>query len=770
MAKTHQTTFNGGILGPGMYDRTDVSKYASGVKDALNTIVLPEGGMQNRAGTQLAGGYDNSTGGTAPWLIPFEFSTEDTYMLEFGDGVMRVIKNGGYVLDTATAGQSVTAVTVANPAQLTMVDATAASQFTVGTLVYLSDPSGDHALGEQVLKVTAIASDTISFTICDTTTADTSTGAWGTLGAGAELFAVYELATPYAIEDMPTLDKAQDIDTLYLTSELYDFRALARIADDDWALTTISAAPSIDPPASILASRLSGTASVVSTYTVAAIDEGSGEESLPGTSSSISNNLSVSGSINRITWAAVAGASRYRVYKEFNGLFGFIGDTLSLQFDDENIVADTSKTPQQARDPFSTPDDRPRQVTFVEQRLTATSTVNNPQLVEMSNSQAPLNFNRALTPVDDDAITFRIRAQKLNRIVALVPGDPHMIFTAGAEWLLEGGDQKGYLAPGNPYTRPVTYYGSAEFPKPLSIGETVLHVMGNKRHIRRARNAEGPSSELTLLARHLFKRRTITSWAYAQNPDSVLWVTTDDGALLTLTYITEHEVWGWTRQQLGGPSATVRQVAVIREGTVDTPYFVVSRLLAGRVTTYVERLGPRDFTEVEDCYFMDCGFRYSGAAATELAGLLHLRGEAVSVLSDGNVIEDLTISAEGALTLPQAATKVSVGLPYEAFLTTLDVDFGAVQGLGSTRGRFKASNEVTVAVDETRGLAVGIPGGFMNEVKEFTGETPIPLFTGLYTVGIEGDWQRSASITVLQRYPLPMTVTGVAPNWELEDE
>ena len=33
-------------------------------------------------------------------LIPFQFNTQQTYILEFGDQTMRVIKDGGYVLDT----------------------------------------------------------------------------------------------------------------------------------------------------------------------------------------------------------------------------------------------------------------------------------------------------------------------------------------------------------------------------------------------------------------------------------------------------------------------------------------------------------------------------------------------------------------------------------------------------------------------------------------------------------------------------------------------
>ena len=93
------------------------------------------------------------------------------------------------------------------------------------------DPNGDHILGEQVLEVTAISSATISFTILDGTTVDTSAADWGTIGSGALLYEVYQVTSPYAIEDMPQTTFAQDIDKLYIAHDGYDPRELASLLD-----------------------------------------------------------------------------------------------------------------------------------------------------------------------------------------------------------------------------------------------------------------------------------------------------------------------------------------------------------------------------------------------------------------------------------------------------------------------------------------------------------------------------------------------------------
>ena len=49
-------------------------------------------------------------------LVSFQFNTEQTYVLEFGHLYIRVIKDGGYVLET---GKNITAVTQANPGVVT---------------------------------------------------------------------------------------------------------------------------------------------------------------------------------------------------------------------------------------------------------------------------------------------------------------------------------------------------------------------------------------------------------------------------------------------------------------------------------------------------------------------------------------------------------------------------------------------------------------------------------------------------------------------------
>jgi len=75
--------------------RTDSPKYASGCEKMENFIALPHGGAKRRGGTRFINEVKDSTHTTR--LIPFEFSVDQTYVLEFGNNYIRFYTNGGQV-------------------------------------------------------------------------------------------------------------------------------------------------------------------------------------------------------------------------------------------------------------------------------------------------------------------------------------------------------------------------------------------------------------------------------------------------------------------------------------------------------------------------------------------------------------------------------------------------------------------------------------------------------------------------------------------------
>lgn len=86
------TSFNAGELAEEMAGRVDFQKYFNGLSTMLNFIPLKQGGAEKRPGLE----YVVEAKGKAR-LLPFEFSVEDTAVIEMGDQYMRFLTEVGQV-------------------------------------------------------------------------------------------------------------------------------------------------------------------------------------------------------------------------------------------------------------------------------------------------------------------------------------------------------------------------------------------------------------------------------------------------------------------------------------------------------------------------------------------------------------------------------------------------------------------------------------------------------------------------------------------------
>jgi hypothetical protein len=752
------STFATGEVSPELYARTDLEKYASALRKAENILIRPHGGAMNRAGLKFIAEVKDS--GAETVLIPFEFNTTQNYILEFGDQYMRVIADGAHVVDAATA---VSGVTQANPGVVTVTG----HGFTSGLEVSFNSIGGMVELNGRRVKVVYIDADT--FSLVDLFGVPVDTTNFGAYTTGGFVTPIYEITTPYLTAELQDIVYAQDADVMYQTHGNHPLQKLGRTGHAAWTYTQPDFTPTTAAPANVVAAVEVGSGSTTYTYKVATIDDATGEESLPSTEDSITNDLTVAGNKNKITWDAVVGASRYIVYKEDNGVFGYIGGTEALQFIDENIVADLSDTPQKATNPFSGAGNYPVVCDFFEQRLLLAGSINDPGVVHMSQSTNLENFGRSSPAKDNDAIQFRVRSRKVNPIRAAVPFEELVILTSGAEYIVAAPDNPGYMTPSNPIVRPQGYRGSSAI-QPLIIGSQMLYNY-NKGGVIRDFGYEFTKdsfagNDLTILAHHLFAGRTIKAWAYQQVPDSIVWVILDNGQLLSLTYVREHEVWAWARHSSG--AATFESVAVVGGTTEDDVYFVVKRQINSQTKRYIEKLNTRLFSTLEDSFFVDAGLSYNGSDAVNVVGLWHLEGEALTVLADGDVVEGRTAVAGSLdLDLTQPAGKIHIGLGYEATLETLDVDLGVLRNLGTIKGRKVSIPKVTVRVLDSRGLKIAVGTGEFQEWKQREDEdfgAPMALYSGHMEMVVEDDYDTAGRVTVKQSYPLPMHVTSVIPD------
>src|SRR5690606_27948851 len=115
------------------------------------------------------------------------------------------------------------------------------------------------------------------------------------------------------------------------------------------------------------------------------------------------------------------------------------------------------------------------------------------------------------------------------------------------------------------------------------------------------------ADDLSRLARHIFLNRRIVAWSYAAFPQNLLHCVTNDGALRSMTYVREHEIWGWSTSSTLGEYLDVASVAEINH---DGVYFLIRRTINGVTKTYVERTEVNFSGRIEDMVYVDSALSF----------------------------------------------------------------------------------------------------------------------------------------------------------------
>lgn len=694
MSTLVQRSFAGGEISPFLYARVDVAKYATGLRTCRNMLVMRHGGAQNRAGSQFIQEVKDSTKSVR--LLPFVFNSDQTYVLEFGDQYIRVIKDG---VQLTEAAQSITGITQANPGVVTINS----HGYSNGDEVFITGVDGMVEVNVRNFKVNNVTANTFELQTMDGVDLDTS--AYTAYTSGGTAAKIYEIVTPYLEADLDLIKYAQSADVITLVHPSYAPRELARTGDTAWTLSAIDFSPEVQSPTNIDILYSGGGGTATTRYMVTAVDRDTGEESLIGTGgtgvitgatqalpcvitsvghglvtgslvtiSGVSGMTELNGNqyiavnltantfhlidfqsnlidstgfgaytsggswveegqtlsahaalstsnVATIEWNEVPNASEYNIYKEADTnsnvtskIYGFTGISRTNTFRDIGIDADTADNPTLANDPFDAVDSYPSTVTFVQQRRVFANTNDDPERVWLSRIGNFRNFTSRSPIQADDPINFILAGRQVNAVKHLIDAGQLLTLTSGGEWSIQG-DPAGIITPTDVNPKQYGYNGSSDLP-PLVLGGNVLYVQARGSVVRDLAfdfQVEGyRGNDLTIFSSHLFDEYTLKDWTFQQIPHSIVWIARDDGTLLGLTYVREHEMWAWHRHDFDG--GQVENVISVPEGAEDSLYLVIKRTVDGRTTRYVERFNSRqvDPDAIEDSIFVDSSISYNG--------------------------------------------------------------------------------------------------------------------------------------------------------------
>lgn len=813
-----QPSFSGGEIAPSLYGRIDMAKYQVALRKCDNFIVRQYGGVENRPGTQFiaAAKYPDRK----CRLIPFQFSTVQTYALEFGHNYMRVIKDGGLVLTTGNV--------------------------------------------------------------------------------------IYELATPYADSDVFGLKFTQSADVMTIVHPSYPPKELRRYAHDNWQIVDVETKNgpfediNVDESVTVYASGTTGTITLTASSAIFGSEqvgklfylEQPAIDSVPvwetSKSTSIDDIRRADSNYYRANTEGKTGTLRpsHTEGMAWDGWGGTGSDDTGVQWEylhsgfgiaritavagdglsataavisriPENAVGSDKASYKWARYAWNSVNGYPATVVYYQQRLYFAASSAYPQTIWASRTGDYKDFGKSNPVQDDDRIVYTYAGRQVNEIRHLIDVGSLVVLTSGGEFVATG-DQNKVLTPSSFSLSSQGSNGSSDVP-PIAVSNIALFIQEKGsvvRDLAYSFDVDGfQGNDLTILANHLFQKRSIVDWSFCIVPFSSAFCVRDDGKLLVLTYLRDQQVFAWSPQSSAGK---YESTCGIGEGSEDAIYFVVNRTINGQVVRYIERLSSRQFTNDLDAFFVDSGLSYDGRnteartatisggsgnwsyqvpytltmsggsyfssgdvgaqiqfpytgtdpvdgtdvamqlrcdivsvesgnsvtitanrdipaalqntattnwtmARQTFSGLEHLEGQTVNILSDASV-EPQKVVTGGAVTLEKPGGVVHIGLPINAQFETLDIN---INGQETLLDKKQLISTVTLVVNASRGIWASTPGGQWYEYpqREFEFyDDPVEDATGKVEVKLDSIWEKNGRLKIRQTDPLPLSVLAVMPR------
>lgn len=376
----------------------------------------------------------------------------------------------------------------------------------------------------------------------------------------------------------------------------------------------------------------------------------------------------------------------------------------------------------------------------------------------------------------DRGLQFEVQSDEANAIQWMCSHEGLLIGTKGAEWLY--GERLGEDLP---KLRKNTSYGSAPVQARV-VNESVVFLQRSKRKLRELASdgTRFQCVDLTLLAEH-FGDAKFLQMAIQRNPETVVWIITNQGDLIGMTYERTQNVTGWFRYQTGGnfgsgeTTGKYESVALVEgSGEEDEIWVSVRRVIDGTTYRFIERFQPDLIRRIKeddqaDLVYSDAAVVYEGAATTTMAGLDHLEGARVSILADGAPHPSQVVSG-GEVTLQWAAEKIIAGLPFHA---TLEPTFLETSDPGSITKAFKKRiTRANIEFWESLGCELSANQGetwstieFRN-VADYMDQAP-PIWSGIKSTNLTAGSARQATVILRSTQPLPMNVLSLTMRFTM---
>ncbi|HOU59680.1 MAG TPA: hypothetical protein PKX73_12210 [Anaerohalosphaeraceae bacterium] len=297
------------------------------------------------------------------------------------------------------------------------------------------------------------------------------------------------------------------------------------------------------------------------------------------------------------------------------------------------------------------------------------------------------NFYANRPQSDDNAFSVTIPAKRASRIIHALSAKDLMLFTEDGVYSVTG--EGNVISHRTVQLKKICDAAASDAVSPIPVDTKVLYVGEDGRTMfelayNLMEDAITPIDR-TIQAYHMTETSGIVKIAYQRYPDSIVWCLKEDGTLIGMTYMPEHEVWAWHQHAFADTDDGRELVDIMDIGTVESGPGVettsgILLIFKTGTKTIVEQMRPNVCEDThEDATTAHCVDHYGDedAEVAVKATLITLRPESPEVSSQGvpkRVVDVcLRIRRSGAVSVK----------PYEPNLPAVSENKATVDGDGT---------------------------------------------------------------------------------------
>lgn len=823
-----QGHFDGGEVSPLLYGRVDSDRYRSSLALCKNWIPTLQGGLLRRSGTSFINSVKNSANKTR--LVPFEFSTTQAYILEFGFD-----SGAGYIRFYANYGQiQVASVAYEIPTPYLQADLFDLRFTQSADVLYIVHPKYP-PMKLQRFSPTSWQLIKIAF-------------------QDGPYLLPFDVGTLYSASIGATSGTQQLAigSFLNVTNAVDNGSGLIRLTIDDTG--------SLESGQQVEIQLVGGTTEANGKWNINVIDQ----THIDLIGSAFVHTFTSPGAVYPVVFSNNDVGRLIRM--ETSGHWGW-GIVVSIQSPTTATIAiqgtlSATTVTAFALGLWSQDNGYPSTVCFHEDRLALSGTPVAPQRIDASKTSDYETFSP--TEVDgtvqaDDALDFSLNANDVNLNAWLNSDEKGLLAgSVSSEWVMRPSSVSEALTPTNVSAKRSSKWGSQNV-SPVQVGKSTIYVQRGSKKIREFMyyfDIDGyRSTDLTELAEHI-TGTGVTELAYQSLPISVVWAVRDDGALIGMTYdrdMSQLRV-GWHWHVIGGTSdasgtpAIVESIAVIPNpnGTWDDLWMIVQRYVDGQVVRHIEYMTRifQSFDLQKDAFFVDAGLTYDSPLSitgislanpavvtapahglstgnqiqiddvkglflngisqvngqrftitvvdantfqlqstdTSLATGYVSGGEArklVTTLSGLSYLEGETVSiladgtpqatqvvSSGQITLAVPSAVISIGYGYQSDAQLLRLEAGSRDG--TSLGKTRRIHRVAAMLHRSQGLSFGPNFSSLSQFQ-IPDVNPTALFEGIISENCDFDYNFENQICLRADQPLPCMILAIMPQMETQD-